>query len=139
MACGPDGDSHSYWVRGDLPLSDADRVIIVDGPYDPRRRKNNTVLGQCADGSGITALLECLETTTGERGHWMTPGYPTIAFVRGRSELIATVKVVGNTRASLEFADGWAIRSSLWSGDAPLRRPEELSEWLRRTIAASSE
>jgi hypothetical protein len=50
----------------------------------------------------------------------MLPGAPTIAFLAGRSELIATVTV----------KDGTWINSTLWSGDVPLANPQALADWL---------
>jgi hypothetical protein len=48
----------------------------------------------------------------------MLPGAPTIAFLAGRSELIATVTV----------KDGTWINSTLWSGDVPLANPQALAD-----------
>ena len=122
---GANGDWNQYWVRGQLPLVHADQVVIVKGSdYDARRRKNNSLLGKCIDPEAIADLTDCLTTTTESRPFLMMPGTPTLAFLRGRSELLASVTI----------KDGRWISSTLWSGDAPLRDPQRFQDWLAQTI-----
>lgn len=45
---GPAAELCSYWVRSALPWAQADKVVVVRGNFDPRRRKNNDMLGQCS-------------------------------------------------------------------------------------------
>ena len=122
-----DGDWSRYWVRGQIPLAQAARVVLVEGStYDARRRQNNTVVATCSDRDQIGDLIRALDTSEEGRPSLMTPGSSTLAFLRSRAELIAAITVIEGR---------WIRCAEHWSGDAELLAPDSLQRWIDTCVA----
>lgn len=102
-------------------VREADRVLVVAGhSYDARHRDDNDVIGQEDDSESIGALTRALDAVDADDAALMTPGGPSVVFLRDRQPL-----------AVVTFLSPNFVRcSQLWTFDRRLRSPESLTRWL---------
>lgn len=112
---------HEESVQSGQLLLGASELVVVDGDYNPRKRRDNRVLARSCSPGMLSAAVDAVAFAEGERTAWMTPGWPTLVFLSGRQVL-----------ASLTCLSPGRIRcEELWDGDAPLVNESAVLDLLR--------
>jgi hypothetical protein len=117
------------YLRFSKVVGPATRLVVAGGysAFDPVKRSRNEVLAETESASTIEAIVEALGFQDEGRMDWMTPGQPTLVFIRDR-EVLASVRCL---------LPGYVRCEEVWEGDVELLDDGQLQELLIGFAAGS--